>query len=98
MAYEPCNIQIRRIHDTVVDSMTVLGCSTALQRLQSLLQKAQLRRVSDLSAKEQVANHDLRRLELVHVLEDEDAHLSRPRRQIGRGSVFLHRRCISQCE
>src|SRR5207244_5899148 len=47
------------------------------------------------AAFEQAAQKDTRGLELVHVLEDEDLHLSRPERYVRRTRVAVDRRCVA---
>src|SRR5215213_10307195 len=68
------------------------------ERFEALLEEGDLRRVGDPSAREQPAQHDARGLELVHVLEDEDFHLPRPERHVGRGGAALDGRRVTARE
>src|SRR5438105_9742119 len=61
-----------------------------LELLEPLLEKPQLRRVVDPAALQKIPEHDFCRLELVHVLQDEDLHLLRPQRHLRVGGVALH--------
>src|SRR3989449_10388755 len=65
---------------------------TRLQLVESLLEEAGLGGIADGPFCEQPADHDLRRLQLAHVLEDEDLHLLGPQREVLRSRVAVDRR------
>src|SRR5689334_21322608 len=93
--------EFRRIVDRPVRSSTVLAGAlphARLQVLEPLGEESRLGRIADLAAREEAAEHDARRFELVHVLEDEDLHLPRPQRYVGRARVAVDRRGIASCE
>src|SRR6266850_4841972 len=69
-----------------------------LQLLEALAQEAGFRGVVDSAALEQAAEKNASRLELVHVLEDEDLHLLRPERHIGRTGMAVDCRRIAARE
>src|SRR5574339_1314316 len=64
---------------------------SGLELLEALLEKTQLGRIGELAALEQARDQDLGRLELVHVLEDEDLHLQCPGRHARAARVALER-------
>src|SRR4051812_13458314 len=61
----------------------------ALEFPQVQLEVAGLFRVPEGAAFQEAAEHDLGRLELIHVLEDEDLHLPRPQRHPGHAAGAL---------
>src|SRR5260221_11217306 len=90
-----------RIIDKSVDGPTLFGGTggrLALPRLElfeALAQEPRFVGVAHGAALEQPAEHDARRLELVHVLEDEDLHLPRPERDVDRSRVALDRGAVA---
>src|SRR6185503_12860747 len=68
------------------------------ERFQPLLEEGGFGRIGDLSARQQPAEHDARRLDFIHVFEDEDLHLPRPERHVRRGGVPVDRRGIAARE
>src|SRR5947199_396090 len=88
----------RQIIDNRVRPSTLLlrlSPQPLLQVLESLGEEARLRRVADLAARQEAAQHDARGLELVHVLEDEDFHLARPQRDLGRARIAIDGRGVA---
>src|SRR6266852_3433504 len=67
---------------------------TRLQLVESLLEESGLGGIADGPFCEQPADHDLRRLQLVQVLEDEDLHLLGPQRDVLRSRVVVDRRGV----
>src|SRR3954447_6479455 len=65
---------------------------------QPLFEKADFGRIVNPAALEQADDHRACRLELVHVLQDEDLHLLGPRRNVGVGGVALHRLGVAERE
>src|SRR5438067_1688701 len=68
---------------------TSAALQAPLKLAQASLQEPRLFRVLDRPAVEQAAQKDAGGLELIHVLEDEDLHLSRPERDVGRARVAV---------
>src|SRR3954468_12353221 len=63
---------------------------------QPLFEKADFRRIVNPAALEQADDHRACRLELVHVLQDENLHLLRPRWHVRVGGVALDRLSVAQ--
>src|SRR6185312_7149895 len=88
--------------DTFDDSSTfqrlALSLKTRLERVQTLPQETTFFRVADTPGGEHPAKHDASRLELVHVLQDEDLHLFCPERDRRIGDEPLELRGIASRE
>src|SRR6185369_12526215 len=89
-----CGVKDRQQSDTTVEVLTLFH--PLLELPQPPFEETPLVRVLDVPMLQQPAEEDARGLQLVHVLQDEDLHVPRPRRHIARGARAVDRGGIAQ--